>query len=177
MPNNTPNGWPYILPTDNVADYPVTSLALATKADALPYAFAAYQFSMSVGTLASYDRIVNFPAGLFTQPPIVLVAKANGAAVKWSVSALSANAGNVTVRAQTVDASTGGASQTLIVALFAIQASSTSGSSGGVTALAQEIDWAAEEDPAALQALLDAMYAEEAARAEEEAEAAALLTP
>ena len=32
MPANTPNGWPYILPADNVTDYPVTDQAKANKA-------------------------------------------------------------------------------------------------------------------------------------------------
>ena len=39
MPANTSKGWPYVLATDNVADYPTTSQALATMLDAsVPYA-------------------------------------------------------------------------------------------------------------------------------------------
>lgn len=156
MPATTPNGWPYVLPTDNVADYPVTSQALAAFADPrVPFAYALYTFTMSVGSAASYDRVVNFPAGLFTLSPIVLLSKMNSAAVKWIPNAVSTSTAGTTVRAQTADGSTGGSALSLVIGLLAMQYSASSAVTPGVTFFgAQEVDLSQEEDPAAMRALL-----------------------
>lgn len=78
MPANTSKGWPYILPADNVADYPVTSQALANFADAaVPYAQAAGQATVTLasgtGTVA-----VTFPASRFSVAPLVQATKSSG---------------------------------------------------------------------------------------------------
>lgn len=155
MPNATPNGWPYILPTDNVADYPVTSQGLATKAEAaVPFAYALFQFSMSVGASASYDRAVNFPAGLFTIPPVIFLSKGNSAAAKFVPSAISSAVTGFTCRAQTADGSTGGSAVSLVVNVLAVQYSSTSFVTPGVTFAAQEMDLSQEDDPEGMAALI-----------------------
>lgn len=78
MPATTAKGWPYVLPTDNVADYPVTSQGLANKLEAaVPFAMATGAGSFSnPGVTATQIR--PFPVGLFTVPPIVMVTKTGG---------------------------------------------------------------------------------------------------
>src|ERR1700759_5004398 len=78
MPANTSKGWPYVLPTDNVADYPVTSQALATMAEAVvPYAQAAGQATPTM-TNGTGSVAVTFPASRFSQPPLVQATKQSG---------------------------------------------------------------------------------------------------
>lgn len=77
MPANTPKGFPYVLPADNVADYPATSQGLAVKLDAaVPFAIAAGVATINMNGNTSGTAGIAFPAGLFTVPPIVTVTKA-----------------------------------------------------------------------------------------------------
>jgi hypothetical protein len=73
MPATTAKGWPYVVAADNVADWPVTSLAIANKADAaLPFAVAAGRLAIAAPAGGAGTSVsVTFPVGRFTQPPIV----------------------------------------------------------------------------------------------------------
>lgn len=157
MPANTGNGWPYVLSTDNVADYPVTSLALANKLEAtVPFAICVGSTSLSVGSAASYTKAVGFPAGFFSQTPMIVLTKsASGVAgAKWVPRVLSPTTAGFTVGLDTGDGSTGGSVITATVYFVAVQWSATSGATPGVTLAAQEVDLTAEADPAAMRALL-----------------------
>lgn len=159
MPATTANGWPYVLPTDNVADYPVTSQGLGTKLDAaVPFAYCTFTFTMSVGASASYDRVVTYPAGLFTLAAMVLVGKAGGVNTqKWHVAPILQTKDGCTVRALENSASTGGTAQTLTVYGLALQFSAAAVYTPGISLLDQVVDMSQEDDPAAMQALLDEM--------------------
>lgn len=79
MPSATSKGWPYVGPTDVVADYPVTSQALADKADAaVPYAIAQGVVTISwAATTQSAVTTVTLPVGRFSQPPLVQLTNAS----------------------------------------------------------------------------------------------------
>ena len=69
MPATTPKGWPYVLPADNIADYPITSQALATKADAgqtacTLYATVLTNMLTSVNTVLALGGVLTDPDGL-----------------------------------------------------------------------------------------------------------------
>lgn len=74
MSATTAKGFPYILATDNVADYPATSLALANALEAM--VLAAQQVGMTTATVASGansgTQAVTFTAGRFAVAPLVV---------------------------------------------------------------------------------------------------------
>lgn len=74
MSANTAKGWPYVQPADALADFPVTSQALANKADAsVPFAFAQGSGLCAFSAVANSSVVVTLPAGRFTQTPNVLL--------------------------------------------------------------------------------------------------------
>ena len=129
MPANTTKGWPYILPTDNVADYPVTSQALATLLESsVPYRIcdgAAAVVCPSPASLA-----VTFPAGLFTLTPMVVISK--GATVgKGIAQAQAITTAGFTAAVVSADGTALSGTATLM--WIAIQATPTLAFSEGIT--------------------------------------------
>lgn len=69
----TPKGYPYPVGTDRVRDGDDVIHALADKLDAtVPYAMAAGSTAIAVTNAPSGTTTVTFPAGRFTQPPLVV---------------------------------------------------------------------------------------------------------
>jgi hypothetical protein len=145
MPANTTKGFPYVLPTDNVADYPVTMQQLATLLEAMvPFRFATGTVNIvASGASNTGNAIVTFPAGLFTQPPIVVVSKTSTAqkAIPWTASTTTAQ---TTIGFWTGDATNVGAS-TLTFFWIAMQATPTVAFSDGIGPIPTDEDVAAVE--------------------------------
>ena len=73
MTASTTKGWPYVLPADAIADYPVTSQAIATKADAsIPFALAAGAVTCNFPNATQSTPVtVTLPVGRFTVAPAI----------------------------------------------------------------------------------------------------------
>jgi hypothetical protein len=160
MPATTSKGFPYVLGTDNVADYPTTSQQLATLLESLvPYRIAQGQASVGSSGLATASQIITFPAGLFTVSPICFVSKtsAQQKAMPWVTPQ---SASQCTIGFWTSDGSN--VAGAVSMAWLAIQLTPTIAMSAGV-------------EPLLTDAELDAMEAAERAEGHDMSELIAQL--
>jgi hypothetical protein len=92
MPASTPQGVPYVLPGDAIADYPVTSLDLAQWLDAfrerVPGAIASggVAATIPINATVSPGVAVTYPVGRFAGPalPLPVVSANVGASGAWA---------------------------------------------------------------------------------------------
>jgi hypothetical protein len=125
--------WPYAGPND-APDVPYWQQRIAEKGDAetqalddrTPFKIATGTGTLSIGAANTFvSSNVNFPAG-FTLAPVVTVTFASNAARASMISAYSATTAGFTVKMQTCDGATYGASFTLAFNWTAIQRTPTS---------------------------------------------------
>lgn len=80
MPATTSKGYPYVLPADNVADYPTTSQQLANLLESVvPSAIAAGNTSVTLTALSNGSTAFTLPAGRFSQVPVFACNQSSGA--------------------------------------------------------------------------------------------------
>jgi hypothetical protein len=90
--------------------------------DGLPYKTASGTGTLAIGAAnTSVSSTVNFPAGAFTQVPVVQVTFASNAARASMISAYSTTTSSFTIKMQTCDGATYGSSFTLAFNWVAVQ--------------------------------------------------------